>query len=83
MTYTDTYRQTAAECLAAEFVTVYSRSGAGKIHASTCPNRRVRGSQIRTATSPGAIRNGCADMATCCADHESRLFWLARQMDLF
>lgn len=75
MSYTDTYTQTADECLAAEFVITYNSRGHA-IHAADCP--RVK-RHTRTAAHVGPLRNGAA-IAKCCKEHEPRLINLGARV---
>lgn len=71
MSYTDTYTQTAAECLAGEFVITYTSKGSA-VHAADCPRAARR---TRTTAHVGALRHGAA-VAKCCTEHEARLLHL-------
>lgn len=64
---------TSTDLLGASFTTVYPRKGHGRIHSVDCP--RAVGSVTRP-TNSGALRNGTASIARCCASHESHMLAL-------
>jgi hypothetical protein len=65
----------ATDMLGASFITVYPRKGYGRIHSVDCA--RAVGAVTRP-TNAGALRNGTASIARCCASHESHMLaaWL-------
>lgn len=74
MSYTDTYTQTPAEMLAAEFVTSYPMRGVGRVHAADCISAlRRRGAAREFPTAAPAVKMGRAWIAKCCTDHEGRM----------
>jgi hypothetical protein len=75
MNYSDTYTQTPAEMLAAEFVVTYTKSGSW-VHAKECTRYRTK---IRSEAHVGALRHG-AVLAVCCRDHELRYLNLGKRV---
>jgi hypothetical protein len=65
---------TAPDIIGASFVTIYPRKGFGRIHSVDC--HRAVGAVMRRPTNAGALRNGTASIARCCASHESHMLAL-------
>ncbi len=64
---------TTTDALGASFVTIYPRNGFGRIHSVDC--HRAVGAVTRP-TNAGALRNGTAVIASCCASHEPHMMAL-------